>query len=60
MSSLNNNTIYPRSVYMKPTMSIVEVKFSGMMCSSPDMNTTFFLGGGGVYGEESIVDNGDY
>lgn len=50
----------PQKVYIKPTMEIVEIKYSGLICTSQGANATFFLGGGGVYDEGSIVDNGDY
>lgn len=46
--------------YQKPTIEIVEIKYSGLICTSPNANVAFYLGGGGVYDEGAIVDNGDY
>lgn len=46
--------------YIKPAIEIVEIKYSGLICTSPGANAAFFLGGGGVYDEGAIVDNGDY
>ena len=48
--------------YVKPTTVVIEIRYSGLLCSSPDpnLNAAFFLGGGGSYDEGSIWDNGDY
>ncbi len=47
-------------LYIKPTTEILEIRYSGLICTSSNANAVFFLGGGGVYGEGLIVVNGDY
>ena len=42
--------------YIAPSMSVVDLHNEGLLCQSGD----FTLGGGGVYGDDDINDNGSY
>ena len=48
--------------YIKPSIEVIEIRYSGLLCSSPEpnQNAFFFLGGGGFFHEGSTWDNGDY
>lgn len=46
--------------YIKPVMGYYDVRMNSLLCSSPsDPSEQFYLGGGGVYNDDSIWDNGD-
>ena len=49
-----------RKEYVRPTTDYIEVRYSGIICISPNPKTSFYLGGAGVYDGEGIIDNGDY
>ena len=46
-----------RRCYQKPKMTVHEIAFNGIICTSP--NLLFYEGGGGTYGEDTTLDNGD-
>lgn len=43
-------------LYVSPKMRTVEMKTEGVICGS----YAYYLGGGGVYDEDDVNDNGEY
>lgn len=54
--TFNNKTMQEVSSYETPTVTTLEVLSEGVLCGS----YTWTQGGGGVYGEDDMNDNGDY
>ena len=52
----NNKTMQAVSSYETPTVTTLEVLSEGVLCGS----YTWTQGGGGVYGEDDMNDNGEY
>ena len=52
------NELYGSRVYIKPTANVYEVEIKGLICASPLQS--YYNGGGGIYDNESIWNNGDY
>ena len=42
--------------YATPTIAVLDFQNEGLLCVSGEFN----LGGGGVYGDDDINDNGEY
>ena len=42
--------------YVTPSVSVVDIHNEGLLCQSSD----YTLGGGGVYDDDDINDNGSY
>lgn len=53
--TLNNKKWEGVSPYETPAVKTLEVMSEGVLCGS-----NYHLGGGGVYGDEDIYDNGEY
>lgn len=54
--TFNNKTMQEVSSYETPTVTTLEVLSEGVLCGS----YTWTHGGGGVYGEDDMNDNGEY
>lgn len=54
--TFNNKTMQKVSSYETPSVTTLEVLSEGVLCGSGD----YYLGGGGVYGDDDMNDNGDY
>lgn len=52
----NNKTMQAVSSYETPTVTTLEVLSEGVLCGS----YTWTQGGGGVYGEDDMNENGGY
>lgn len=52
----NNKTMQNVSSYETPSVTTLEVLSEGVLCGSGD----YYLGGGGVYGDDDMNDNGEY
>lgn len=44
------------SLYESPALTALDIESEGLLCQSGE----FTLGGGGVYGDDDINDNGEY
>lgn len=42
--------------YAAPSVTVLDIQSEGLLCTSGEFN----LGGGGVYGDDDINDNGSY
>ena len=54
--TFNNKTMQEVSSYETPTVTTLEVLSEGVLCGS----YTWTEGGGGVYGEDDMTNNGEY
>ena len=52
--TFNNKTMQEVSSYETPSVTTLEVLSEGVLCGS------YYLGGGGVYGDDDMNDNGEY
>ena len=53
---MNKNNSFKQEVhsYETPSVNVLNVHAEGVLCGS------YYLGGGGVYGEDDMNDNGEY
>ena len=54
--TFNNKTLQEVSLYETPTVTTLEVLSEGVLCGS----YTWTQGGGGVYEDDDMNDNGEY
>ena len=52
----NENSVMGGVPYAAPAVTVVDVHNEGLLCVSGD----YFFGGGGIYGDDDINDNGSY
>lgn len=52
----NNSMSWEGLLYMAPSVNVFNVHVEGVLCASGD----YSLGGGGVYDDGDINDNGEY
>lgn len=55
--TLNKNNWGGQQSYESPSVKLLDIDYEGMLCQSKD---TYTLGGGGIYEESDIYDNGTY
>lgn len=46
-----------KKTYVKPVIEVYHLKMRSLICTSPD--PLFYLGGGGSYSNDDIINNGD-
>lgn len=54
--NINYKSMQEASPYEAPTVKTLDILSEGVLCGS----YTWTQGGGGVYGEDDMNDNGDY
>ena len=50
----NNSMNWEAVSYETPSVNVLDVHAEGVLCGS------YYLGGGGVYGDDDMNDNGEY